>query len=107
MQVETGNQGYGAGPHKVLLEIGEERAERALAADQQSVGVLPLRNSRAVRRLCGQCVPLHHDHLLEVLGDRSCGREPAHAGADHDGLLANERRRHRFLARMHGKPYLS
>jgi hypothetical protein len=53
------------------------------------VGVLPLRNSWAVRRLCRQRVSLHHDHLLEVRRDRSCGREPTYAGADHYGLPAN------------------
>jgi hypothetical protein len=102
--VETGNDGDRAGAHEILLETGEKRAECALAADQQSMGVLALGNARAVRGLRGQCVSLHHDHLLEVRRDRSCGRESAHAGTDHDGLPANQRRHHRFLARAQRNP---
>jgi hypothetical protein len=64
------------------------------------MGVPPLGNARAVRGLRGQGVSLHHDHLLEMPGDRSCGCEPADAGTDHDDLLANRRRRHRLLARV-------
>jgi len=27
---------------------------------------------------------------IEVVGERACGREPAHSRADHDGLLADQ-----------------
>ena len=87
--VETGDHRYGARLHQVLLETGKERVERALATDQQAMGVPALRNARTMPWLRGQGIALEHDHPLEAPGERPGGREPADPCADHDGLPAD------------------
>ena len=52
--------------------------------------VARLRRPRAIGGLRGQGVALQNNHLIEVVGERPCGREPAHSRADHDGLLADQ-----------------
>ena len=49
-----------------------------------------LRRPRAICGLRGQSVALQNNHLIEVVGERARGREPAHSRADHDGLLADQ-----------------
>ena len=49
-----------------------------------------LRRPRAIGGLRGQGVALQNNHLIEAVGERACGREPAHSRADHDGLLADQ-----------------
>jgi hypothetical protein len=49
-----------------------------------------LRRPRAICGFRGEGVALQNNHLLEVVGERARGREPAHARTDHDGLLADQ-----------------
>ncbi len=95
--IETDPERHGSRPREILLESWEQLAEGALAAEQQRMHVPRLRRSRAVRRLRGQNVALQHNYLIEAVGECPRGREPGHAGANHDRLLANHSRRHRHL----------
>jgi len=54
-----------------------------------------LRSPHAVRGSLSQTVTLQHDYLIETIGERPRGRKPGHAGADHNGLLADQIWRHR------------
>ena len=49
-----------------------------------------LRRPGAMRGFRGQSVALQNNDLLEVVGERPCGREPAHSRADHDSLIADQ-----------------
>ena len=88
--IETGPERYGSRPREILFEPREQLAEGALAAEQQRMHVPRLRRSRAMCGLRGQRVAFQNNHLIEVVGERPRGREPAHSRADHDGLLADQ-----------------
>jgi hypothetical protein len=88
--IETGPERHGSRPRKILLESREQLGEGALAAERQRMHVPRLRRSRAIRRLRWQSVALQHNYPIEAVGERPRGREPGHAGADHDGLLADQ-----------------
>jgi hypothetical protein len=83
---ETDPERHGSGPREILLESWEQLAEGALAAEQQPMDVPRLRCPRTIFGLQGQCVALQNNHLIEAVGERPRGREPAHSRADHDGL---------------------
>jgi hypothetical protein len=53
------------------------------------MGVPRLRRSRSMQGLRGQSIALQNNDIIEVVGERPRGREPSHASADHDGLLAD------------------
>jgi hypothetical protein len=89
-RIETGLEPHGSRPCEILLEPREQLAEGALAAEQQRMHMPRLRRPGAMRGLRGQSVALQNNDLLEVVGERPCGREPAHSRADHDGLLADQ-----------------
>jgi len=74
--IETGPERHGSRPREILLEPREQLAEGALAAEQQRMHVPRLRRPRAIGGLRGQGVALQHNHPIEVVGERACGREP-------------------------------
>ena len=88
--IETGPERHGSRLREILLEPREQLAEGALAAEQQRMRVPRLRRSRAIRGLRGQSVALQNNHLIEAVGECPRGREPTHARADHDSLLADQ-----------------
>jgi hypothetical protein len=49
-----------------------------------------LRRPGAMRGLRGQSVALQNKDLIEMVGERARGREPAHSRTDHNGLLADQ-----------------
>jgi hypothetical protein len=87
--VEPDADRHGAGAREVVLEAGEQLAQRPQPAREQHMDMLALRHPRAVLGLVAEDVGLQHHHALEVDGQRLRGREPAHPCADDDGLLAN------------------
>jgi len=48
-----------------------------------------LRRPSPANGLGGQTIALQNNDVIEVVCERLRGREPSHASADHDGLLAN------------------
>jgi len=89
-RIETGLEPHGSRPCEILLEPREQLAEGALAAGQQPVHMPRLGRASAMRGLRGQSIALQNNDLLEMVGERPCGREAAHSRADHDGLLADQ-----------------
>jgi hypothetical protein len=87
--IETDLEPYGSRARKILLEPQEELAQCALAAEQQRMGVPRLRRSRSMQGLRGQSIALQNNDVIKVIGERACGREPSHSGADHDGPFAD------------------
>jgi len=79
------------GPERFLLESREEFVQCALAAEQQPMHMPRLWRSSSVHGLRGQSVTLQNNELIEVVGERARGREPAHSRADHNGPIANQR----------------
>ena len=79
----------GAGRGKVPIEAGEKPAERR-GHPTEPMQLAGLRRTRAMRRRIGEQVPFHDDHLLEMLRERTRGREAAHAGSDHQRLPAQQ-----------------
>src|SRR6516162_8056151 len=53
-----------------------------------------LRRALAIGSTSRELVALQHDDTLEKPGERPGGRQTTHAGADHDGLLADHSLRH-------------
>jgi hypothetical protein len=85
-QVDVDTDRRGAGRGKVLIEARENPAERVEATRQEPMQLAGLRRARAMRGRIGNPVPFHDGHLLEMLRERTRGREAAHAGSDHQRL---------------------
>jgi hypothetical protein len=75
-----------SGGEQVSVEPGERGVQGDQPAGEQAVQVLALRDAASVRSVIGQEVTLHHDDTIEGIAKRAGGREPGHAGADHNGL---------------------
>ena len=88
--IETRSERHGSCPREILLESREQFAEGALAAEQQRVYVPRLWRPRAIGGFRGQGITLQNNHLIEAVGERPRGREPADSRADHDGLFADQ-----------------
>jgi hypothetical protein len=87
--IETDPEPYGSRARKILIESREELAQCALATEQQRMGVPRLWRSRSMNGLRGQSIALQNNDVIEVVGERACGREPSHSSADHDGPFAD------------------
>ena len=66
------------------LEAREEVLQRVLATGQERVHMAALRRAGPIERLGGQAVALEYHDTLEVIGERACRRQAAHAGAHDD-----------------------
>src|SRR6185312_6273824 len=55
---------------------------------QQAMGVMALRHALAWNVRVRKAVALHDSHQGEDVRERPGGEQPAHAGADHDRMLA-------------------
>jgi hypothetical protein len=97
-EVGAHSNGHGPGGGKIAIEARENSAKRLQAAREETMQLARLRRARSMRRMIGQPVPFQHDHLLEMVRQRTSGREAAHAGSDHHGLPA-QNVRHRLLSR--------
>jgi hypothetical protein len=85
--IKTSRERHGPRARKIMLEPREEFVQRALPAEQQPMDVPRLGRPGPMHRLGGQTIALQNDDLIEVVGERSRGREPSNASADHYGPL--------------------
>jgi hypothetical protein len=82
-------------------QFGGEARHRSLARHQSTteerVHVMALWRPFAVLAHDGKCVPVQHDHVVEVPRERLCRQESAHAAADDDSLAGRWRERGMLL----------
>src|SRR5581483_6059863 len=80
-----------AGGDDLIGPAGKERLDHVAAARQQAMGVPSLRYALARQVGGGKRVPLQHRDVSIELRQRAGGEQAAHAGTDHDGMLAEPR----------------
>jgi hypothetical protein len=88
--IEARPERDGPGARQILLEPGEQLAQRALTTEQQSMDVPRLRRAGSVGGLRGQAVALENNDVLETVGEGAGGRQPGYSGADHERLAADQ-----------------
>ena len=77
---------------ELIDDPGKPAFEESSAACQEEVGVAALGHLAAPRRGVGKSVAVDDGDLVEAVGQHAAA-EPGHAGADHDGVLADPGRR--------------
>jgi hypothetical protein len=71
--IEARPQWNGSEARQILLEPGEQLAQRPLTTEQQSMDVPRLRRADSVAGLCGQGVALQNKDALETMGKGAGG----------------------------------
>ena len=97
-EVGAHTDGHRPGGGKIAIEAREIRLSASRPPERRPCSWRRLRRARSIRRVIGQSVPFQHGHLLEMVRQRTSGREAAHAGPDHHRLPA-QNVRHRLFSR--------
>jgi hypothetical protein len=88
--IEARPERDGSGARQILLEPGEQFAQRTLTTEQQSMDVPRLRCAGSVGGLRGKAVALENNDVLETVGEDAGGGQSGYSGADHERLAADQ-----------------